>query len=287
MNRHIGFLFVLLTYIITWGVEIPVALNKHGYAAINISKGLQTFCTLSPGIVAVILTAIFYKKNGLKTLLKAVVKWRVKFKWYFIVIILGIVLCGLSLLLFNWTYGQINNPDPAYNFLFYFILILPLSALWEEMGWRGFLLPILQQKYAPLTASIIIGFVWGLWHLPIYLAIDPYGAKTITYFLFMFIGCFALSIIETWLYNSTKGSLFICILFHNAINTSAAYFYGNLKGSEFRPLIILVVLLVVTAIFICFKTNGSLNENRQPILTNTNDTDIKQQRTKMNITKNN
>ena len=267
MKKHIGFLFVLLTYIFTWSVEIPVALNKYGYAAINISKGLQTICTLSPGIVALILTAIFFKKDGLRTLLKAVVKWRVKFKWYFIVTILGIALCGLSLLLFNWTYGQINNPDPAYNFLFYFILILPLSALWEEMGWRGFLLPILQEKYTPLKASIIIGIVWGLWHLPIYLAINPYGDKTIDFFLFMFIGCFALSIISTWLYNSTKGSLLICILFHNAINTSAAYFYGNLKGNEFRPLIIFIFLLVVAAIFICFKTKRCLNENGQLTLT--------------------
>ena len=267
MRKHIGFLFVLLTYTLTWSVEIPVALTKHGYTVINISKGLQTICILSPGLAALILSAIFFKKNGVKTLLKAVVKWKVKFKWYIIIIILSIALCGLSLLLFNWTYGQINNPDPAYNFIFYFILILPLSALWEEMGWRGFLLPILQEKYTPLKASIIIGFVWGLWHLPIYLAIDPYGDKTINYFLFMFIGCFALSIIETWLYNSTKGSLFICILFHNAINTSAAYFYGNLKGNEFRPLMILIVLLVVTAICICFKTKGSLNENGQLTLT--------------------
>ena len=269
MRKHIGFLFVLLTYILTWSVEIPVALTKHGYASINVSKGLQTICTLSPGIVALILTGIFFKKNGLQALLKAVVKWRVKFKWYGATIILSIFLCGLSLLLFNWTYGQINNPDAAYNFIFYFILILPLSALWEEVGWRGFLLPILQEKYAPLKASIIIGFVWGLWHLPIYLAINPYGDRTFTYFLFMFIGCFALSIIATWLYNSTKGSLFICILFHNAINTSAAYFYGNLKGNEFRPLIILIVLLVVTAIFICFATKGTLNENGKLILRNT------------------
>lgn len=267
MKKYSGVLFVLLTYILTWSVEIPIALTKHGYTVINISKGLQTICTLSPGVAALILTAIFFKKNDLKTLLKAVVKWRVTFKWYIIIIILSIALCGLSLLLFNWAYGQINKPDPAYNFIFYFILILPLSALWEETGWRGFLLPILQEKNTPLKASIIIGFVWGLWHLPIYLAIDPYGDKTIYYFLFMFIGCFALSIIETWLYNSTKGSLFICILFHNAINTSAAYFYGNLKGAEFRPLIILIVLLVVTAIYICFKTKGSLTENGQLALT--------------------
>ena len=65
MKKYVGFLFVLLTYILTWSVEIPTALTKHGYAAINISKGLQTVCTLSPGIVAFMLTAIYSGKNSL------------------------------------------------------------------------------------------------------------------------------------------------------------------------------------------------------------------------------
>ena len=264
-----GFIFVFLTYILTWSVEIPMALIKHGHIAINFPKGLQTICTLSPGIVAILLTAIYFGKNGLRSLFKAIVKWRVKFRWYIIIVILVIALCGLSLQIFNWIAGQSFKPDEPYNFVFYFILILPLSALWEEIGWRGFLLPVLQEKYTALKASFIVGFIWGLWHLPIYLALNPYGDKTIIFFLIMFIGCFALSIIATWLFNSTKGSLLICILFHNAINTSAAYFYGNLKGAELRPLIILVVLLIASAIIICFKTKGSLNENEQLINTNT------------------
>ena len=269
MKKHVGFIFVLLTYILTWSIEIPMALTKHGYTAINISKGLQTVCTLSPGMVAILLTGIYFGKNSLKSLFKAIVKWRVKFKWYLIIIILGIALCGLSLLIFNWITGQSILPDQPYNFVFYFILILPLSAFWEEIGWRGFLLPVLQEKYTAIKSSLIIGFVWGLWHLPIYLAINPYGDKTIIFFIMMFIGCFALSIIATYLYNSTKSSLLICILFHNAINTSAAYFYGNIKGEELRPLLIWILLLIVSAVLIFFKTKGSLNENEQFRTTNT------------------
>ncbi len=172
-------------------------------------------------------------------------------------------------LVFNWLTGQSIKPDEPYNFVFYFIIILPLSAFWEEIGWRGFLLPILQEKYTAIKSSIIIGFVWGLWHLPIYLAINPYGDKTIIFFLMMFIGCFALSIIATYLYNSTKGSLLTCILFHNAINSSAAYFFGNIKGEELRPLLIWILLLIVSAVIIFFKTKGSLDENEQLIITNT------------------
>lgn len=63
MKKHAGFLFVLLTYILTLSVEIPSALTKHGYAAINISKSFQTISTLSPGMVASILTAIYFGKT--------------------------------------------------------------------------------------------------------------------------------------------------------------------------------------------------------------------------------
>jgi hypothetical protein len=84
----------------------------------------------------------------------------------------------------------------------------------------------------------------------------------------IFIGCFVLSIITPYLYNSTKGSLLTCILFHNAINTTTAYFLGNLKGEELRPLLIWILLLKVSAVIILFKTKGSLIKNEQVITTN-------------------
>lgn len=264
MKKQAAVLFVLLTYLITWSVEIPLALTKHGYADIHISKALQTICTLSPGIAAIILTAVYFGKNGLRSLFKAIVKWRVRYSMYLLLIILGIALCGLSLIIFNLITGQSIRPDDPINFVFYFIIILPLSALWEETGWRGFLLPLLQGKYTTLKASLIIGFIWGLWHLPIYLAINPYGDKTIIFFLMMFIGCFALSVIATYLFNSTKGSLLICILFHNAINTSAVYFFGNINGDELRPLLIWILLLIVSAVIIIIKTKGILNKSTLP-----------------------
>lgn len=81
----------------------------------------------------------------------------------------------------------------------------------------------------------------------------------------MFVGCFPFSILLTWLYNSTNGSLLICILFHNAVNTSAAYFYGNLQGPELRPLEIFILLLIVAASFVVIRTKGTLRTYKQPI----------------------
>lgn len=146
MKKYSGFLFVLLTYNLTWSVEIPIALTKHGYASIHILKGLQTICTLSPGLVAIILTAMYFGKSGLKALFKAIVKGRVNLRWYIIILILGVASCGLSLLIFNLITRQSITPDQPYNFGFYFILILPLSALWEEIGWRGFLLRVYKKN---------------------------------------------------------------------------------------------------------------------------------------------
>lgn len=258
MKKSAGFLFVFLVYSFTWSIDIPVALTQYGYLSVNISKGLQTLSTLAPGIVATILTAIFFGKQGVTSLLKPVLRWKVKFVWYLIVIVIGIILPAISLVIFDAVSEKITKLEQPITFLFYFLFFLPFSALWEEIGWRGFLLPTLQKRYTAIQVSLIIGFVWGLWHLPVYLALNPYGDKTIVYFLVMLIGCFPLSILQTWLYNSTKGCLLICILLHNTINSSAAYFYKNLSGNEFRPIEILIVLLLAAAIIIYIKTKGIL-----------------------------
>ena len=118
MKNRLSILFVLLTYLLTWVVEILAALTKYGYATVNVSKGLQTICTLSPGFTALLLTGVYFKKRGLLLLCRSIVKWRVKIKWY--LLILGsIALCGLSLILYNLMYLQAIKPDEAYNFIFY------------------------------------------------------------------------------------------------------------------------------------------------------------------------
>lgn len=252
-------LFIFFTYCITWAIKGPEIADRYGFLTIHVSKMLDMVSTLSPGIVAIILAWIISGRKGLAVLLKPILSWRIGIRWYLIVMVFGILFTGMTLLIFNaFTHHAVKLESPAF-LLFYFLLILPLSALWEETGWRGFLLPVLQEKLGPMQSSLAIGFIWGVWHLPVYIAANPYGDKTLLFWVWMFVGCFPLSILLTWLYNSSRGSLLICILFHNAINASAAYFYGNIPGSDFRPFELLVILLAVTAFIVSVKTKGDLN----------------------------
>ncbi|QAA32255.1 CPBP family intramembrane glutamic endopeptidase [Clostridium manihotivorum] len=108
------------------------------------------------------------------------------------------------------------NSNPFYIIeLFTFVLFLG-GPLGEELGWRGFLLPRLQKKF---YASIIIGFVWTFWHLPLFF-IPGTAQNQIPFFLFLLeFTCFATLI--TWVYNKTDGSLLLTILFHGALNTTS------------------------------------------------------------------
>ena len=86
------------------------------------------------------------------------------------------------------------------------------GAMGEELGLRGFALPRLQAHYGPMRASLIIGVLWGLWHLPVLLGRDP---VSVVAFLLLSIG---LSFVFTWLYNGSGGSLIPGLLFHATQN---------------------------------------------------------------------
>jgi hypothetical protein len=148
--------------------------------------------------------------------------------------------------------------ESAASLFFYLVILLFFSPLWEEIGWRGFFLPRLQLRYSAFHSSLIIGVIWGLWHLPIILAINPYGDKSIIYFLFIFLGCIAISILQTGIFNVTKGSLLACVLLHDVINASAAYFYSGLSKNEFGPFKIFTGFLILIALVFYIKTKSKL-----------------------------
>ena len=85
----------------------------------------------------------------------------------------------------------------------------------EEFGWRGFALPHLQARFDALTASVVIGLVWALWHAPLF-AFGVYGGNPAVYALTLV----AVSVLFTWYYNASRGCLVGAMLFHGAYNAS-------------------------------------------------------------------
>ena len=116
-----------------------------------------------------------------------------------------------------------ENSQPWYTLILLslFMLIYDPGPM-EELGWRGFALPKLQQKYSALWSSIILGFIWAIWHLPaFYIAALPQGSFSLPVYI---ISTIALAIIITVAYNKSEGSIPLAFLLHWLINLNGLYF---------------------------------------------------------------
>jgi membrane protease YdiL (CAAX protease family) len=186
---------------------------------------LQILATWTPNISAVlVLLYMIRKESGVKTLLKKWTKWRVSPKYYLAAISPFAVVGGVTVIYL--ALGGVS-PGPELNFGFTMllgtaILIIFTGATGEELGWRGFALPQLQSRFDALTASILIGLWWGIWHMPGWFM--PGQVITPMYVFTFMLGCTVESVFIAWLVNSTNGSVLMSSIFHYSMNVSAGLF---------------------------------------------------------------
>ena len=207
--------FVLITFSITWGtIALYVFQPERMVALVGELSGhhpLYRLCTYAPAIAAVSIVLYLTGIDGLTSFLGRLLLWRCPLGWVaFLLIGMPLVFVAGSLVKGN-LFGE---PFPFNT------LTTLLSAMWfmlflgpvEELGWRGMVLPMLQRYMAPLWAGLLIGAVWGVWHLPaFYLSTTVFSTWSFTPFL---IGTMCLSVIVTPLFNASRGSILLPALFH-------------------------------------------------------------------------
>ena len=178
--------------------------------------------TFAPTISAFIVTYIEEGLYGVKDLFKRGLKCRKK-SYLILSIILIPGLCFLSLFLAIITEGRIPLEietlvaweDNIPLVISMFFLGGPLQ---EEFGWRGFVLDRLQKKYSALKSSLIVGIIWGFWHLPFFFL---HGAYQYEEPFYSFLSSVMLtSVLFSWLYNNTSGSILATMIFHTSFNVS-------------------------------------------------------------------
>jgi uncharacterized protein len=113
-----------------------------------------------------------------------------------------------------------NREFPQFGLLPFFIYNLVFFGYGEEVGWRGFALPRLQQKYSPLMASVVLTLFWALWHWPLFLYRPGYTAMDVWAVAGWFFSLLTGSVLLTWLFNASRGSLLICAVFHSTIDVA-------------------------------------------------------------------
>ncbi|MGN8551357.1 UNVERIFIED_CONTAM: CPBP family intramembrane metalloprotease [Microbacterium sp. SLM126] len=125
------------------------------------------------------------------------------------------------------------------------------GPLGEEVGWRGWLLPTLQLRLSPLLASLMVGLVWGLWHLPLHLRGDydaDMGAGPAGFALRIASSCL-LAVLFTWLYNRSRGGLLVMILLHTSVNNSSGYWMPVNTGTTAVLLVVAVAVVIADRMY--------------------------------------
>lgn len=258
-NEVAAFLFG--TYAVSWLIWLPFAIFGEGWV-----KGLGSF---GPTVSAFIITAITKGRPGVRELLGKVFVWKVNIFWYAFSFFSTLVVLLVSLGIHRLIGGEfVNTNDPGQWYLIpvIFLYVLFFSVAGEEFGWRGFLLPRLQKKYNALISSLIIGLVWGVWHLPLFLIKGDFH-EHIPFLLFV-LQDVALAVILTWIYNNTRGSLLPVHLFHAASNATVGLvpILPAKASDSLIPLYITVTLLVLvsTAIVLIYGPGTLTRKNLQP-----------------------
>ena len=207
--------FFVMAFLFSWIAVTPLILNR----SLPVEPFQMLGAFVGPTLSAIIVIAVLEGRNGLSSFFKRYIQWRAGLVWWLFVLFgilialntFAALLLGVSI----WTefFKNIGLILPTY--LVTLLVGVILGPLWEEPGWRGFALPRLQSQFGPNVGTLIIGVLWSFWHLPGYL-----GGWMTAGIIPLVLSGVAFSIIATWVYNNTRGSILLMILLHSSSNAA-------------------------------------------------------------------
>ena len=208
--------FFLITYAVTGLLWLPIL--RSGESPSKLSNRLELFlllATIAPSAVAIILSAVENGREGVRELLGQFGRWRFGAGWYAYAVFLAPLIAVVVLLVSRAMGGHAPAPAAPLQFL------IPLAPLGEELGWRGYALPRLQHRMPALSAALVIGVIWACWHLPYFAFPDVHPLAFWIGFPLFAVVIIPESVLATWLYNSTLGSVLATFIFHWSITAGS------------------------------------------------------------------
>jgi membrane protease YdiL (CAAX protease family) len=265
VKSHALIAFFGLTFLVTWSlwailIFAGIPLGVPGYL-------LFLLAASAPSLTAILLSAILEGRQGLVALFAGLKLWRSGLGWYVVVLLspLAVMLAAIGIhILLGGVAPAFSMLSKAYLLPVAFVQVFLMGGpLEEELGWRGFALPHLQSRYTALVSSVILGGMWGLWHVPAFWI--PWSSQHDLPMLPFVLHDIALGVLFTWVYNSTRGSLWMVMLFHTAVNVWSAFIPVLPSAGSVRPFELTVALLYLfagTVVLVCGprKLNSSRSD---------------------------
>ena len=214
INEHPVVMFSALAIGLSWTVwmsTFSITTPRSGLGIIGIALG-----AFGPGAAGAVVTRL--RGESVRAWLVTTFEWRRPLRWYGVAIAVPVVgALGVAVVVFSLVglpdSGSLGQLAP------WFLVNLVLATLFtggnEEFGWRGFALPHLQRRFSALTASVLVGGVWALWHVPMFV----YGVYQLSPLLYA-VSVVSFAVILTWYYNASDGAVLGAVLLHGTINAA-------------------------------------------------------------------
>ena len=248
-------LYFLIAFVFSWLFWVPQALVSSGLLSVPSILADFLFSPFNPTafgplVSAFTLTYLYEGTKGVKNLLKRGVDYRFGKKWYIPIFLLFPAITGGALLLAILSGEALPELSTLFEplsivvgFVYIFFLGGPFQ---EEWGWRGYALGRLQARWNALVSSIVLGVLWGAWHIPLFFIAGTIQSQTPIWGFMILILCG--TILFTWIYNNTGGSILAVMLFHTMNNLS--FFMFPTLETALGGLYLLILNIVFTAAII-------------------------------------
>jgi len=233
VTKHAVATYFVLTYVISWGgfvwVVGPGGFPGTGNQFDRLLPFVASAMLAGPSLAGILLTGLVSRKAGLRELLSRLLKWRVSARWYAVALLPAPLLAALVLLAFSLTSPIFDTDNKAALLLS--AVAAGLTTVLEEIGWTGFAVPRLRLRYSAITTGLIVGVLWGAWHLlqGLWIAGTYSGGLPLSVFvpLNFFSGIAQLTayrVLMVWVYDRTE-SLLVATLMHASLTASTVFIF--------------------------------------------------------------
>ncbi|HEY4868173.1 MAG TPA: type II CAAX endopeptidase family protein [Candidatus Dormibacteraeota bacterium] len=263
IRRHPLISFFVIAIAFTWTYDL---LFLVAFPVPDV-PGRSTPRDFGPSVAALVVTAVISGKPGLRRFFQRFRVWRVNPIWYLFIFVGVPLIYTAGVVVMPGALASFRIPSPTgllvLPVLYLYIVVLG-GPLFEEPGWRGFALPRLQSRWAPLAAAVILGVLWAAWHATEYLEPEfarANGGLSVSGAGVFLLAAVCFSIIIAWVFNHTGGSILIAILLHGMINFSQGLtsdLFPKAGFNEVGP----VAAFCVVALIIVVATRGRLGYSR-------------------------
>ena len=263
------FIYFGLSYLISWTIWLPLYGHIFGLTNLPTLPILNAIGGFGPLIASLLTTWIFLKKQGLKSILKKC--FQIKPLVYLAIALFSPFLLAIVAVILSHFIdktpinlsGLLRSKEfPQFSLMTFFIYNLIFFGFGEEVGWRGFALPRLQNKLNALSASVVLTLFWALWHLPLFFYRSGYTNMDIAGICGWVFSLLIGSILLTWLYNSSKANILICAVFHSTIDIA---FTADLAGKNIVNYMGFLITVWGILIIFIFKPKNLFTKNRVKI----------------------